>query len=89
MRDVLVSRATRLALAVIFVVLLLVAGLVVDYGLLFHAVQSQSHQWCDTLNLLTSHPVPKPASPGANPSRFQNYLFYQDLVNLSHRFGCK
>lgn len=53
-----------------------------------HAVNSSNRQWCDTLSLLTSQPVPKPANPAANPSRAQAYSIYTDFVTLKNHFGC-
>jgi hypothetical protein len=50
--------------------------------------QSKS-DWCDTLDLLTKTPVPKPADPSVNPSRVQDYLLYEDFVHIKIKFGCK
>lgn len=81
-----VKRTFALALAVLAAAFLLAVGASLVTSL---QVERQSNkQWCDTLGLLTSHPVPRPTDPGANPSREQNWLFYQDLRQLSRSFGC-
>jgi hypothetical protein len=51
-------------------------------------VNGNNRQWCDTLTLLTSKPVPKPADPSANPSRMEGYTLYEDFAVLRRRFGC-
>lgn len=53
-----------------------------------YQVNREAHQWCATLGLLTSHPVPRPAHPAANPSRAQAYRYYTDFLDLRHRLGC-
>lgn len=53
-----------------------------------HYVNQSNHTWCQTLNLLTSHPVPKPENPAANPSRERAYQFYAVFVQQRHRLGC-
>lgn len=69
--------------------LTLVAGLVVA-GILYtgYQVHRDEQQWCDTLSLLTSQPVQRPADPAANPSREQAYRYYTDFVTLREHFGC-
>lgn len=82
------SHATRYALTVVLF-LLLVFGAVIAVVLFFKGqIDQNNSQWCDTLRLLTSHPVPKPANPSANPSRVADYQLYQDFLILKHRFGC-
>lgn len=68
----------------VVVILLLGATLVFTA----HYVNQSNHTWCSTLNLLTSHPVPKPADPAANPSREQAYRFYITFLVQRHRLGC-
>lgn len=53
-----------------------------------HMVNQSQHQWCSTLTLLTAHRVAQPAAPKANPSRENAYIFYTNLLDLRHRFGC-
>jgi hypothetical protein len=50
-------------------------------------VDRQAHQWCTTLDLLTSRPVPRPPAKAA-PAQTQAYLMYQDFTDLRHRLGC-
>ena len=82
------SHATKLALSFAFMIFLLVAGLGIEYWMITSAIHHSNAQWCDTLNLLTANPDPKPSDPRANPSREGQYLFYANLVNLKSRFGC-
>jgi hypothetical protein len=82
------SQATKLALSFAFMIFLLVAGLGIEYWMITSVIHHSNAQWCDTLNLLTENPVPKPKDPSANPSREGQYLFYSNLVNLKNRFGC-
>jgi hypothetical protein len=81
-----ITPGARRAVATLFVVVLVMFGL----DLLFTArqVQDSNHQWCSTLTLLTSRPVPRPSDPSANPSREQTYVLYSDFVTLRHRLGC-
>jgi hypothetical protein len=53
-----------------------------------HEVSSNNHQWCSTLNLITSKPVPEPSDPSANPSREEAFTLYTDFAVLRGRFGC-
>lgn len=68
-----------------FIVLLSIAA--VSLFVLYQVDVSQ-HHWCDTLSLLTEHPVSAPANPAADPSRQGQYLLYQDFVRLKGEFGC-
>lgn len=80
------TRGARYSVVALFVLTLLLSG----SNLLWtsYQVNAQAHQWCATLDLLTSHPVPRPASPKANPSRAQAYILYSDFRDLRHRLGC-
>jgi len=82
--------AVRISWQYSVVVLFLVSVTIGALGLLFttNAVNSNNRQWCDTLTLLTSQPVPRPANPAANPSRMQTYTLYVDFVTLRRHFGC-
>ena len=73
-----------------FVALVVLSLLLSGASVLFttHEVQANNHQWCDTLTLLTSKPVAKPADPASNPSRADEYVLYRDFVTLRQRFGC-
>jgi hypothetical protein len=52
------------------------------------AVAKSNHQWCAALDLLTAHPVPRPADPAANPSRVTSYQWYEVFMHLGQRFRC-
>lgn len=53
------------------------------------AIAEDDAKWCDTLDLLTRTPVPRPANPAANQAREENYLLYLDFLILRHRQGCR
>lgn len=82
------SKGTRYALAAGVLVLLLLLAVAGSYWVAAWEVTRNDQRWCDTLSLLTSTPVPRPADPAANPSRQQTYLFYTDLATLRNQFGC-
>ena len=71
-------------------ILVLIWVLGAGANLLFtaHEVNVSQHRWCQTLDLLTAHAVARPADPRANPSRENAYIFYRDVTDLRHRFGC-
>jgi hypothetical protein len=81
------TRAARRAVITLFVINFLVAGACLWFTT--YQVSHSSRQWCDTLGLLTSQPVPRPADPAANPSRMQAYTLYADFVTLRNDFGCQ
>ena len=87
------SYATKAALLVMSVALLLALGLSGEYYMITsnynQTVAHSNSQWCDTLDLLTMHEVPKPVDPKANPSRVGQYQLYEDFVQLKDRFGCR
>jgi hypothetical protein len=83
------THATKVAFSVGFMVFLLVAGLAIEYIMITSTIRHSNAQWCDTLALITSRPVPKPTDPAANPSRQESYLLYSDFVTLQNKFGCK
>lgn len=68
--------------------LIVLAAFAVNYWLAHAAVQSNDRRWCATLELLTRHPVPRPADPQANPSRVTTWRLYEDFVQLGRDFGC-
>lgn len=82
------SHATRAALlmSLLFVLLLLAVG--INFFMVRYQIGHSQSEWCSTLKLLTSHPVPKPTDPSGNPSRMAAYLLYEDFVYLAHQFGC-
>lgn len=71
-------------------VLVVMGFLVTAANLLFtaHYVSQNNHTWCQTLNLLTEHKVPRPADPAADPSRERAYQFYAVFAQQRHRLGC-
>jgi hypothetical protein len=83
-----VSRATRVALSVSVLVLVILSGLAGSYALTSYWVGRANRQWCDTLALLTSTPVSAPSNPASNPSRVAAYHLYEDFVHLRGQFGC-
>lgn len=83
------STATKAGLMVMLMVLLLVLGLVTEWFMITNQIAHDNAQWCDTLNLITAKPVPRPSDPSANPSRQGQYLLYQDFLILKDRFGCQ
>jgi hypothetical protein len=80
------TRGARHAVVFLFVLSLVFAATNLFYTTA--QVRVSNHRWCDTLTLLTARPVPKPASPAANPSRQQSYVLYTDFVRLRHQLGC-
>lgn len=51
-------------------------------------IEQEHLVWCQAMNLLTSHPVPKPSDPAANPSREKNYQFYITFLTIKERLHC-
>lgn len=82
------SRATRFAWMAVTLCACVAIAMSVGFFLVRWQIEHSQAQWCDTLRLLTSRPVPKPPDPVANPSREDSYLFYMNLLDLRHRFGC-
>jgi hypothetical protein len=78
----------QVTLASLIIAIMLVVGFVLNNYLATTALRQNDLRWCATLELLTSHPVPKPADPAANPSRENAYLFYSHLKDLERQFGC-
>ena len=83
-----VTYATKVALLISLLVLLLVLAVGVNYWLTIQTVRQTTGQWCDTLDLLTRNKIPQPADPAANPSREEAYQLYTDFMQLKGRFGC-
>lgn len=82
------SHATRFSLAIAVFLLFLIGAMTINFILVKHQVSMAQVQWCDTLKLLTSHPVMRPVNPAANPSRLEAWQLYQDFVSLRRTFGC-
>jgi hypothetical protein len=82
------THATRIALLISALVVIVVAAIAGAYLLTAWQINRADQQWCNVINLLISHPVPKPADPAANPSRVQTYELYEDFVTVQHQFRC-
>lgn len=74
--------------AVLLIALSFILVVVLGIGYTTWSIHQSQRQWCDTLSLLTAHPVPKPSDPKANPSRETAYVYYRDFVTLKDRLGC-
>lgn len=85
--------ATRLALGVaallVAVVGIAAAAAVISIATAQRDIGASQRRWCDTLQLLTATPISAPANPKANPSRENEYRFYQDFLRLRNGFGCR
>jgi hypothetical protein len=82
------DRRSSLAISVVSIILVFALAVGASYALSLYAINQSTHRWCTTLSLLTSEPAPKPAHPGADPSRERAYLFYLHLKDLEHQFRC-
>lgn len=78
----------RMILSVVVVIAGLIVAVGGAYALSLYAIAASQHKWCDTLELLTSNPPPKPADPKQDVSRERAYTFYVHLKTLEGRFGC-
>lgn len=78
----------KLWLACIVIVIVVGASIGGGYVLAAMAIDSSQHRWCQTLDLLTSNPVPRPVNPKSNPSRENAYTFYINLKSLERDFKC-
>ena len=83
------SHATKAALLVALLALLIIGGIAINYWMTLSVISHSQSQWCDTLDLLTSHAIPKPVNPSENPSRVGQYELYEDFVALRNKFDCK
>lgn len=83
------SHATKIALSVMLMILLIVTGLGIEYWMISNTIRHSDAEWCDTLTLLAANPVPKPADPAGNPSRQNQYLLYLNFTKLKTHFGCE
>jgi hypothetical protein len=82
-----VNRA-RVFIAAAIAVLCLVLAVGGSYALSLAALARSQQQLCGVFTLLTTHPVPKPADPAANPSREQSYVFYTELLSVERAYKC-
>lgn len=78
----------RIVAAVVALFLVLGAGTGISLAISAYEVRHSQQQWCTALNLLTAHPVPRPADPKANPSRENAYVYYRTFLDIRDRFSC-
>jgi hypothetical protein len=78
----------KTGLAVIVVILGIVAVIGGSYLLALRALHASQRSLCPALELLTSHPVPRPADPAANPSRVETWQLYLDFVQAERDYRC-
>lgn len=73
-----------------FIVLVLISMLfsAISVAVSIHQNDTTKHDFCDIVHEITSNPVPKPADPGANPSRQGAYINYEKFLVLQARLGC-
>lgn len=76
----------RYALVVLAVLPLLLSGA----NLLFttHEVGASDHKFCQVITGFTAVPVAKPADAAANPSRENDYEWYERFAALGRSLGC-
>lgn len=73
-----------------FVVLAALALLLSAGNLLFtvHYVGASNHKFCSVVLAVTATPVQRPADPKANPSRENQWEWYERFVQLGQGLGC-
>jgi hypothetical protein len=73
------------------VVLFALAGALAALSLFSTAYQigANNHKFCQVITGVTAVPVPKPASPAADPSREKQFELYEKFVQLGRDLGCK
>lgn len=74
--------------AIILIIISMLAVLAIMFFYVTYSINVAQHDWCQALQLLTSHKIPKPSNPSANPSRENAYRYYQVFVTLKERLGC-
>jgi len=67
------------------VMVLLVAACLVFTSL---DVSASDRKFCDVIHGFTAVQVQQPADPAANPSRENQWLWYQRFVSLGRSLGC-
>lgn len=78
----------QITLASLIITFLLIIGFITNTYMSEKALYNADHNWCGALELLTEHPVHKPADAKSNPSRQYTYEFYLELKTLETHFGC-
>lgn len=81
-----ITPGAKRSVVILFVLMLLLAGT----NLLFtvHQVAANDRKFCQVVTGFTAVPVPRPASPAANPSRERQYEWYQRFTRLGQDLGC-
>jgi len=82
------STKARWRWRVAWLVILIVVGSGANLLWTSYAIHKNNLQWCDTLDLVTSRPVTRPADPKKEPAKELSYEFYQAITALKHRQGC-
>lgn len=75
-----ISRPVEAVLAVVLLVALVAGGTIFAIWQSTERIGQSQRDWCATMELLTSKPVPK--SAGAS------YRLYEDFLQLEHTYGC-
>lgn len=83
------SHSQRWVMTMVLLLVLLAGSVAGNFWLTGRELAASNARWCDTLVLLTSHPVQKPASAREFPVREQQYRFYENFVKLRSEFGCR
>ena len=82
------TRGQRYGLAVLVLVATLMLAIAGSYALSLRAIASSQHQWCTTIELLTSNGPPR--REGTSPVTYRRGLvFYRHMKELERRFGCE
>jgi hypothetical protein len=79
----------KVFIASALVVVMVVLSILGSYALALRALGRSQDQMCTVLELLTRHPVPRPADPKANPSREQDYVFYVTFRQVENNYRCR
>ena len=54
----------------------------------FNHADNDGRVFCEVVNGFVATPVQEPADPAANPSREQDYLWYERFWRLDRKLGC-
>jgi hypothetical protein len=81
----LTSRTARSIVALFLLAFILAGSALLITG---REIAANDAKWCTAMVLITSHPVPVPADPAANPSREQAYQLYTTFRALRRSLGC-
>lgn len=81
-----ITPGAKRSVVILFVLTLVLAGA----NLLFttHEVSANDHKFCQVVTGVTSVPVTRPPDPAANPSRENQWEWYERFVQLGRDLGC-